>query len=141
MIIKMENLENLVAEADKIVLDPRAEDVLIKLLDLQEQVEKALKEAKERIEKKALEMNPNVQSIRSDRLKVFYRQYGSRYKIDESYLDQIPKELYTSKTVYSPVPKAIDEWTRKNDGMPIGIIEPERPKQLSFSKREKADHE
>ena len=141
MEIKIENLDKLVAEADKIIITADAEKVLLELLDLQEQIENALKTAKEKIETKALELNPNFQSLRSDNLKVYYRQYGSRYKIDESLVGQIPKNLYETRISYSPIPKEIDKWTREHKGMPLGILEPERPKQLSFSKREKAEHE
>lgn len=134
MEIKIENLEKLVEDADQILLTPEAEQVLVQLLDIQEQVETAIDEAKKRLETAALAKNPNFKSIQADKIKVFYRSYGSRYKIDESLLQYIPQELYTTKTVYSANEKAIEEYTAKK-GMPQGIIEPERPKQLSFSKK------
>ena len=42
MEIKIENLEKLVADADQILLTPEAEDVLVQLLDIQEQIEVAI---------------------------------------------------------------------------------------------------
>ena len=134
MEIKIENLEKLVADADQILLTPEAESVLLQLLDIQEQVEAAIDEAKKKLEVSALAKNPNFKSIQADKVKVFYRSYGSRYKIDESLLQYIPKDLYTTKTVYSANEKEIEEYTVKN-GFPQGVIEPERPKQMSFSKK------
>ena len=141
MNIDIERLDNLVSNADQILIRPEAEQVLLQLLDIQEQVESALKEAKKKIEESALRINPNFKSIKADNIKVYYRQYGQKYRLDESYLPQISKELYKLKTAYSVISKAVDEWTDQHGGLPVGIREAEREKSLTFSKRDKDSYE
>lgn len=141
MKIEIEKLDNLVQKADQILIKPEAEKVLIQLLNIQEQVEVAIKEAKKRIEEAALKINPNFKSVKSDNLKVYYRQYGQKYTIDASRINEIPKELYKSKVTYTTVSKAIDEWVDQHGGLPLGINEAEREKSLTFSIREKDTYE
>jgi hypothetical protein len=133
MKIDIEKLEKLVTDADKIFLTADGEDVLVQLLDIQKQVELAITAAKIKLEETALKINPNFSSIQSDRIKVYYRSYGARFRIDESYLDQVPVELYSTKVTYSPDVKAIEKYVDEHKGVPLGIDEVERPKQLSIS--------
>lgn len=141
MQIDIEKLDNLIADAANVLIKPEAEEVIIQLLDIQEQVETAIKEAKKRIEEAALRINPNFKSLKADKIKVYYRQYGSKYRIDESLIDQVPTSLYKTKKVYSVISKEVDAWTAEHDGMPIGIIETEREKSIAFSKRDKDTYE
>lgn len=133
--IEMGNLAKLVAEADLIFLKPQAENTLVQLLDLQVQIEAAIDEANKRLEAAALKVNPNFKSIRGDKIKVFYRSYGSKYKIDETVLNLIPPELYEAKvkTTYAVNDEAVAKFTEVNKGMPVGIIEAVRPKYLKFT--------
>lgn len=133
--INMGSLAQLVADADLIFLSARAEDTLVQLLSLQAQVEAAVDEANKRLEAAALKANPNFKSIRGDKVKVFYRSYGSKYKVDETVLNLIPAELYEAKvkTTYAVNDEAVAKFTEVNKGMPVGIIEVERPKHLKFT--------
>ena len=110
MQIDIEKLEKLKAEADKIFLAPEGEEVLIQLLEIQEQVDEAIKAAKVKLEETALKLNPLFSSIQADKIKVFYRAYGSKYLIDDSQVQFIPKELYTVKTTYTPESELIDKY-------------------------------
>lgn len=131
--IDIEKLKELNREADKIFLTPQGEDVLVQLLEIRDQVEQAINEAEAKLEETALKIDPNFTSIQADRVKVFYRAYGLKYKVDESRVDSIPKELYKTVTKYSPDSKAIEKWTEEHKGLPEGIIETERTKSLKFS--------
>ena len=93
MNIDIENLNKLTSEADKIFVSAEGEETLVKLLEIQMQVEHAIDTAKQILEKKALEINPNFSSIQADKVKVYYRSYGSRYKINEEELEKIPSLL------------------------------------------------
>ena len=133
MQIIIENLDKLVSEADTIFLKPEAEEVLVQLLEVQQKIEQAIDAAKLKLEEAAKKANPNFSSIQADRVKVYYRVYGSKYKIDESLLQFIPKELYTVKTSFSANTDAIEKYAEQKKGFPQGIIEPERPKSITFS--------
>lgn len=141
MTIDLEQLDNLVADSDKIFLSAEAEQVLMKLLDIQKQVEEAIDAAEKKLEETGLKLNPDFKSIEADKIRVYYRAYGTRYKIDDSLVEQIPAELYTTKKVYSADTKAIEKYADEHKGLPVGIIEPERVKKLTFSLKDKHNSE
>lgn len=127
--LDLSTLSNLVKTADKIVFSPEGEETLVNLITIQKQVEDALDNAKLIIESAALKQDPNFMSVQGDKVKVSYRSYGARFKIDESFISQIPENLYTKKTNYTPIPEAVEKHAAEK-GMPLGIIEPERKKQI-----------
>lgn len=142
MEVKIELVEKLVSEADKILLTGEAERVIIQLLELQKQIEEGINKAKELIEKKALEINPNFKSITSDNLRVSYRQYGAKYRVDESLIDKLPANFYKVSKRYDAIAEEVEKFTEEKGGLPVGINEIERPKSLSFSlKGEKKNDE
>lgn len=139
MQIDIEKLGEIVNKADEIFLSANGEKVLIDLLTIQDQVENAISKAKEKLEATALKSNPNFSSIQGDKIKVYYRAFGSKYYVDEANLKMAPKELYTveEKTIYKIDTKAVDKWIDQHGGTPAGINEVERKKTLSFSLKAK----
>lgn len=133
MNIEIEKLNELTAQADKIFVSPEGEKVLIQLLEIQEQVEQAITASKQILEKKALEINPNFSSIQADKIKVYYRQYGSKYAIDENYLERLSPQFYKVHKSYNVISEQVEKWTEEHGGLPLGINEIERPKSLSFT--------
>lgn len=133
MEIKIEKLEQLKLEADKIFLSAEGEKVLVELLDIQKQVEEAIDAAKAKLEETALKLNPTFKSIQADKIKVYYRSFGSQYKIDESLITDLPREFYEVKQSYSPITETIEKFVQEKGGLPLGIYEPDRPKKITFS--------
>lgn len=139
MIIKIENLQQLVADGDKIMLEPGAEEVLAQILDLEKKITDAKTEIKEKLRVAALALNPNFKSIQGDKIKVAFQSYGARYKIDESLINTVPKEFYETKISYSPNGDVIEQFANEHKGgLPMGVIEVDRPKQISFSLKNSA---
>lgn len=129
--IDLDQIKEWVAGADKIVLTPDAEASIMKLLEMSQTVEKAIDEAKAKIQEAALALNPDFKSVHSDNLSVAYRAYGSRFSVDETYLNTVPKELYKTKVTVSPIPEEVVKYADAHEGkLPMGIIEKERTKQL-----------
>ena len=138
--VDTEELRSLALEGKDIFLKPEGEQALLKLLELKETVEKAIDEAKKVLEEEALKLDPNFKSIQADNIRVYYRTYGSRYKLDESKIAAIPANFYTAKTSYTVNIKEVEAFAREKGGLPDGILEIERPKQLTFSRKgEKED--
>jgi hypothetical protein len=137
--IDLDKLDELVAKSDEIFLTPEGEKVLIKLLEMQKQVEYAITAAKVKLETAALKTDEHFSSIQADKIKVYYRAFGQRYYIDEKMLNLAPKELYTSeeKVVYKINTKAVDKWIDQHGGMPAGITEVGRKKSITFSLKDK----
>src|SRR3990167_6074244 len=118
--IDIDRVGDLTVNADEIFLKPEGERVLVKLLDLQEQIENAISEAKIKLEVAALKANPNFSSIQANKVKVYYRAFGAKYYIDESNIKMAPKELYQAeeKVVYKIDTKAVDKWIDQHGGPP-----------------------
>ena len=137
--IDIEKLADLKADADKIFLSADGENVLVQLLEIQEQVEAAITAAELKLEEAGLKLSPDFSSIQGDRVKVYYRAYGSKYYVDEPNINLAPKELYSveSKVTYKIDGDAVDKWTEEHGGMPTGIIAVERKKSLKFSLKKK----
>lgn len=131
--IDLDRVNKLVKEADQIFFDPKAEETLVELLTIQQKIEDAIKEAKARLEKTALEINPNFTSIQSDKIKVFYRAYGSRFYLDTDRINVVDKDLYSKKVSYSINTKELNAWIKEKKSIPDGVIEAERKKSLSIT--------
>lgn len=141
--IDLEKLNQLVADSDKIFLSPVAEQTLLQLLEIQKQVEMAIDEAKKRIEETALKIDPNFKSIQSDKVKISYRYFGTRFYVDQQSLEYTPKELYTAevKTTYKVDAKAVEKWIDEKGKLPAGIVEADRTKTLTIVPKEGGKHE
>lgn len=141
MQIDIEDLENIKIDADKIFLHAEGEKVLLKLLEIQKQIEDAIIAAKAKLEDTALKLDPNFKSIQADKIKVYYRTFGSKYHIDENKIDLAPKELYEMETKinYKIDSEAVDKWINEYKIMPNGIIELERKKILTISLKNKIE--
>lgn len=130
----------LAEEGSKIVTTPKAERALLAILALEDLVTQLKEAAKERLGQAVDELrkqNPNLTSIHSDNIVVRHQQYGYRYTVDEKYdtNDLLKNGLVTTKQRYYAVAKKIDEYKAKYGQLPVGINEPERPKQLTFKRK------
>lgn len=131
--IDLDDLVKLKEEGSKIILDPEAEQSILKLLKAQAKIEKALDELKEKIAEEGLKHDKNFKSVESDNVRIWYRYYGGKYTVDKNRINEIPKDLYKEKTRYYPNTKAIEEYTAQGDkDLPLGIIERDRSKKLSI---------
>jgi hypothetical protein len=131
---------NLKEEAGKLFLAPEGEEVLVKLLELQNQVEQAIQTVKDVLVVEGSQVNPNFTSIQADKIKVAYRSYGQRFYIDESHIELAPPELYTKeqKISYKVDSKAVEKWIDEKGRLPAGINESDRPKTLSITLKKNA---
>jgi hypothetical protein len=141
--IDIEKLTNLISKADDIFISADGEQVLIDLLTIQEQLDNAFAEAKAKLEAAAKKKNPNFSSIQGDKIKVYYRAYGSKYYVDEANINLAPKEFYTveSKITYKIDTKALEKSIEQTGKVPAGIIEVERKKQLTFTLKKNSKEE
>jgi hypothetical protein len=143
MLIKIDTdqLPVLAEEGGKLVFDVKAEDAIVKLLELEALVAQAKEAVKQRIEAEALKHNPNFTSVQGDRVKVGYRAYGGKYTIDEARIGELPEELYKTRVVYTPDTKAVDAWAQEKGALPLGIVTRPRAKQISIKLLEAGDDE
>jgi hypothetical protein len=139
--IDLDEIKLIAGKADKLLITKEAEKEISKILEAQEKIEEALKEAKAVIEKKALEINPNFKSVEGDLVKASYRFYGQKYYLEEDKINQIPEIMYVKEVItkYKPQSDMIDMWIEKNGGLPYGISAPQRIKSLTISFKKNHD--
>jgi hypothetical protein len=130
---------SILAEKGKdIIVTPEAEASILQLLSLQEKVNEAVENMKAAIAKAGTQYNPNFTSIKGEKVKIMYREYGGKFGYDATRIDDIPKTLYKPRVTIALDGKAIEKWTEEHGGLPLGIFEHERAKTLSISlKKEK----
>lgn len=132
--VDLDHLTELVARGADFFLTPEAEKAILELYKIQETVEHHIEALKEALAVEAERQNPNFTSIKGDNVKVAYRQYGGKYDIDDSLIDAIPDGLLKKiKAKYTVDTNAVDKWTEKNEGLPVGIIERPRTKTMSIT--------
>ena len=126
-------LGKLSQDGDKILMDAEGEKTLVSLYQIADLVEQAIHDAKEKIKESALALDPNFLSIQGDKVKVSYRAYGARFSVDSTLVDQLPKEMYKVKTTYSPEADQVEAFINEKGGLPIGINENVREKQIQVT--------
>lgn len=134
----LRKLEKLTEYAGEIFISPDGEQVLIDILEAEEKINEIKERAKLKLAEAAAKINPNFSSIQADNVKVFYREYGAKYYLDESQKDLVPPGIITEKISYLVDSKAVEQFVKENNGMPAGIKEVERSKTLSFSFKNRA---
>lgn len=133
--IDTDNLAKLAKNGSKIILEPDAEQAIIKLLEAQHQIESALEELKEKIADEGVKYDPNFKSVESDNLRIWYRYYGSKYSIDAGRIEELPEHLYSEKKRYYPNAKEVDKYVEEYGELPLAIIERDRSKKLSIDQK------
>lgn len=134
----LRKLEKLSEDAGEIFISPDGEQVLIDILEAEEKINEIKERAKLKLAEAASKINPNFSSIQADSVKVYYREYGAKYYLDESQKDLVPEGIVTEKISYSVDSKAVEDFVKQRNGMPTGIKEVERSKTLSFSLKNSA---
>ena len=67
-------------EGKDFIVNPNAEKAIIRLLEIQAEVDKAVELLKSEIERQALEFNPNISAIKGEKIKINYSAAGAKYK-------------------------------------------------------------
>jgi len=141
--VDTDEIKLIAGEAGKLLISKETEVELAKLLDLQVQIELAIKQAEAIIQEKGLVLNPSFKSVEGDLIKASYRAYGQKFYLEEDKLDQVPTEFYTKEitTKYKPNTDTIEKWTENNGGLPVGISAPVRVKRVTISLKKNATKE
>lgn len=134
MIVKVNSAEILKLEKDggDIIFNPKAEESIVRLLEIKREVDGAIEYLKGEIERQALKFNPNFASLKGEKIKINYSASGAKYK-DVGSVKRHREQFWTKKTVWSLDSKAIDEYKAKNYKLPKGIAEVARRKTIRMS--------
>lgn len=134
LVVKVNLVEILQNQKDggDVVINPNAEDAIIRLLSIQAEVNKAVDILKAEIERQALEFNPNFSAIKCEKLKINYSAAGAKYK-DNGTVKFHSSKFWKKKTTWTPDSKAIDAHRAKYYRLPTGITEVERKKTIRIT--------
>lgn len=136
--VNLSELLKLQDDGGKLVFDPKAEDAIIQLLDIQERVNNTVEFVKAEIERQGLEYAPGFSSVGGDRLKANYSASGAKYKEDpQGDIQQRRAPFWTRKVTYSPNSKEVEKYEMKHHGkLPNGIIKAVRKSSIRFNLKE-----
>lgn len=123
-------------KAGQLVFNPSAEDAIVKVLHIQQQVNEAVEAIKAEIERQGLAVNPNFTSVVSDKLKVNYSASGAEFGYDATKRKRFPAPLFTKKVTYSPNSKEIKKYREKTGKWPAHVFVNERKKTIRISLKE-----
>ena len=134
MIVKVNAGEILKLEKDgeSIIFDPKAEGAIVRLLEIQREVDGAVEYLKGEIERQALEFNPNFTGLKGSKIKINYSASGAKYK-DTGEVKFHREKFWTKKVTWSLNSKAVDEYKQKFYTLPKGIAEVNRKKTIRIS--------
>lgn len=140
LVVKVNLVEILQNQKDggDVVINPNAEDAIIRLLSIQAEVNKAVDMLKAEIERQALEFNPNFSAIKGEKLKINYSAAGAKYK-DNRTVKFHSSKFWKKKITWMPDSKAIDAYRAKSYRLPAGVTEVERKKTIRITVSEVAN--
>ena len=134
MVVKVNSAELLELEKDgeAIVFNPKAEDAIVRLLEIQREVDGVVDYLKSEIERQALEFDPNFTALKGNRIKVSYSAAGAKFKATGE-IQNHSKKFWTKKTTWGLDSKAIEEYRAKHYRLPKGIAEVARKKTIRLT--------
>lgn len=125
-------------EGKDFIVNPNAESAIVRLLNIQTEVNKAVELLKEEIERQALEFNPDFSAIKGEKVKINYSAAGAKYK-DNGGAKFHSSKFWKKKITWSLDSKAIDAHRAKYYRLPVGISEVERKKTIRITVSEGAN--
>jgi len=131
--IDLDEIGALVEKSGEIMLSPKGERHLVKLLQIEGMLAEAKHKAQEMLAEAAVKMDPNFTTIEGDSIRVAYRSYQSRFIIDQAFADQLPEQVCKTTTKTSLVTKEVDRFFEEHGDLPLGVIERDREKSIYFS--------
>ena len=139
MIIKVNAAELLQLEKDGagLVFNPKAEDAIVRLLEIQREIDGAIDYLKAEIERQAVAFNPNFTGLKGSKIRVNYSASGPKFR-DTGDIKFRREKFWQKKTVWSLNTKAIEDYKAQNYRLPKGIAEIKRKKTIRISE---VDHD
>jgi uncharacterized protein YlzI (FlbEa/FlbD family) len=118
-------------DGKNIVVEPKAEEAIARLLEIQREVDGAVEWLKGEIERQALEYNPNFTSVKGDKIKINYSAAGAKYKDTGASRRHSPR-FWKRKVTFSIDSAAVDEYYARLGRLPQGITRAIRKKNIAI---------
>lgn len=120
--------------AETFALSDDGERALIRVLDLQDKINKFVEEVKSKIVENAKTIDADFTAISGRNVKLEYRASGAKYELKDH--ESVDATFVTTTMRDTPNTKAIDEYRKSHDGeLPIGVEEKQRVKTLIIKRK------
>lgn len=134
ILLDSDQIAELCKTSEGFALDQSAEESLVKLLDIQDQINKFVEEVKTKIAENASKVEPDFTSISGDRVKLEYRSFGAEFEMEnEDLVDTMFKNYKPPKAEIDT--KAVKEYLKLTGNLPLGIKQRERKKTLIIKRK------
>lgn len=119
-------------EAGKLVFKPSAEKELLKLLDLEVQIQEAIKKVKEQIALAGRSIDDNFKGVIGTDIRATFRTYGDKYGYNPELFHKVESFLKPI-TRYHVDSDKVKKYMKQIGSLPLGVFEKDRSPVISFS--------
>lgn len=132
--LRRSELISLAEEGGEMVLNPQAEEAIIKLLELQTLVDSTLGLIKDQIVHVGQGLSPDFTTVAGDRLKCNYQFSGAVYSLEKG-RKEFPAPLFKREVKVSINSKAMAEYEKEHRRLPKYVKRAARKQSLQFKVR------
>lgn len=136
IVVDTEQPIKLANEGGKFIFKKEAEEQLVQLLELQENINKAVDEAKKQIQEAGESLDPSFKGVIGEKVKAIFRAYGAKYTYKLDTIEEA-KPFLKEKVYYTVDSSLVDKYIKENRELPEGIFNKERTKSISFTLQNK----
>ena len=135
LVLDSEQITNACIDAQKFAISAKSEKSLVQLLDIKEKIDEFVEIVKDGIVKEALKFDPNFTSISGDKIKIEYRETGSKFALVDN--ETVEGRFVTMTERMSVKTDEVEQYWQQHGVLPAGITCKERKKTLIIKRKDK----
>ena len=135
LVLDSEQITNACIDAQKFAISAKSEKSLVQLLDIKEKIDEFVEIVKDGIVKEALKFDPNFTSISGDKIKLEYRETGSKFALVDN--ETVEGKFVTMTEHLSVKTDEVEQYWQQHGVLPAGITCKERKKTLIIKRKDK----
>lgn len=135
LVLDSEQITNACIDAQKFAISAESEKSLIQLLDIKEKIDEFVETVKDGIVEEALKFDPNFTSISGDKIKLEYRETGSKFALVDN--ETVEGKFVTMTERLSVKTDEVEQYWQQHGVLPAGITCKERKKTLIIKRKDK----
>lgn len=135
LVLDSEQITNACIDAQKFAISADAEKSLVQLLDIKEKIDEFVETVKDGIVKEALKFDPNFTSISGDKIKLEYRETGSKFALVDN--ETVEGKFVTMTERLAVKTDEVEQYWQQHGVLPAGITCKERKKTLIIKRKDK----
>ena len=135
LVLDSEQITNACIDAQKFAISAESEKSLVQLLDIKEKIDEFVETVKDGIVKEALKFDPNFTSVSGDKIKLEYRETGSKFALVDN--ETVDGKFVTMTERLSVKTDEVEQYWQQHGVLPAGITCKERKKTLMIKRKDK----